>query len=142
MKRASQRQLPTYMSQVSVTALLDLGLVLLLAFVVTVPFLRREQVVIPASASLAAGPVEQDVPQALQIKLVIHPNQEITVNGKKVTGEQLMPEVRQKILSRPDSAVLVVMPSNFAAGPLARLMEELHKAGVKRTAIEVSESGK
>lgn len=144
MKRASQRQLPTYASHMSVTAWLDLGLVLLLVFVVAVPFLRREQRMpetLAASASEASAPVTHD-PQKPQIQLVVQPDQIITLDGKKVSGEKLMTELRKKIQSRPDSGVLVVMPSNFAAGPLARLMEEMHKAGVKRTAVEVSTPGK
>lgn len=144
MKRASQRQLPTYASHMSVAAWLDLGLVLLLVFVVTVPFLRRERLVpqTPAAAATETPAPATTEPPKQQIRLVVQPDQIITLDGKKVSGEQLMSELRKKIQSRPDSGVLVVMPANFAAGPLARLMEEMHKAGVKRTAVEVSDPGK
>lgn len=144
MKRASQRQLPTYASHMSVAAWLDLGLVLLLVFVVTVPFLRRERLVpqTPAAAATETPAPATAEPPKQQIRLVVQPDQIITLDGKKVSGEQLMSELRKKIQSRPDSGVLVVMPANFAAGPLARLMEEMHKAGVKRTAVEVSDPGK
>lgn len=144
MKRASQRQLPTYASHMSVAAWLDLGLVLLLVFVVTVPFLRRERLVpqTPAAAATETPTPAPTEPPKQQIRLVVQPDQIITLDGKKVSGEQLMSELRKKIQSRPDSGVLVVMPANFAAGPLARLMEEMHKAGVKRTAVEVSDPGK
>ena len=83
MKRASQRHLPVYVSQISVTALLDLVLVLLLVFVVVVPFLRREKMDV---ASDRLRPVEEKAqPPTHLIKLAIQPDQSIF---KSKVGEE------------------------------------------------------
>ncbi len=140
MKRASQRHLPVYVSQLSITALLDLVLVLLLIFIVVVPFLRREKSDEPVVVIVPAEPKSQ-APEA-KIDLRIQPDQSILLDGKKVTGENLMPELKNLMSAHPDSGVLVQMPANFAAGSLARLMEEMHRAGVRHTAVEVVENPK
>lgn len=140
MKRASQRHLPLYMNQVSITALLDLVLVLLLVFLVAVPLLRREKAV-ETMVTLPAPEAQKKVP-AFKVTLSILPDQVLLLDGDKVTGEKLMPEIRQRLAKHPEMAVLVKMPSNFAAGSLARLMEEMHRAGVRQTAVEVVESPK
>lgn len=140
MKRASQRHLPLYMNQVSITALLDLVLVLLLVFLVAVPLLRREKAVEKVVVLPAPEP-QKEVP-AFKVTLSILPDQVLLLDGEKVTGEKLMPEIRQRLAKNPEMAVLVKMPSNFAAGSLARLMEEMHRAGVRQTAVEVVERPK
>lgn len=141
MKRASQRGLPVHVSQVSLAALLDLVLVLLLAFVVAVPFLRRmkapEKVVVETTTQ-----VLPNATPAAKIELSIQPDQSIRLDGQVVTGAQLLPALKKFLESKPESGVLVRMPANFAAGPLARLMEEMHRAGVKQTAVEVVDGGK
>ncbi|MEN3941295.1 biopolymer transporter ExbD [Prosthecobacter sp. SYSU 5D2] len=142
MKRASQRHLPVYVNQVNITALLDLVLVLLLVFIVAVPFLRREKVVETVPLVLPEELPKRDSVPKERILLVIQRDQKIVLEGKTVTGEQLMPEIKKQLATRPDSGVLVKMPSNFAAGSLARLMEEMNRAGVRHTAVEVVESSK
>lgn len=141
MKRASQRHLPLYMNQVSITALLDLVLVLLLVFLVAVPLLRREKAVVGKVAAPVVPESQKKVP-AFKITLSILPDQVLLLDGDKVTGEKLMPEIRQRLAKNPEMAVLVKMPSNYAAGSLARLMAEMHRAGVRQTAVEVVESPK
>lgn len=141
MKRASQRHLPVHVNQVSVTALLDLVLILLLVTLVSVPLLRR-----PKAEPLIAIPPVTDVAKSAspknQIELKIEPDQSIILAGKKVTGDHLLTALKGLLAAQPESGVLVKMPANFAAGSLARLMEEMHRAGVKQTAVEVIESGK
>ncbi|MES2738743.1 MAG: biopolymer transporter ExbD [Verrucomicrobiota bacterium] len=140
MKRASQRDLPVHVSQVSLAALLDLVLVLLLAFVVAVPFLRRVKA--PEKVVAETAQVLPNPTPAAKIELRIHPDQSIRLDGQVVTGAQLLPSLKKLLESKPESGVLVRMPANFAAGPLARLMEEMHRAGVKQTAVEVVDGGK
>lgn len=140
MKRASQRDLPVHVSQVSLAALLDLVLVLLLAFVVAVPFLRRMKA--PEKVVVETTQVLPNATPAAKIELNIQPDQSIRLDGQVVTGAQLLPSLKKLLESKPESGVLVRMPANFAAGPLARLMEEMHRAGVKQTAVEVVDGGK
>lgn len=143
MKRASQRNLPVYVSQVSVTALADLALVLLLVFAVAVPFLRRPAPVIQEVPVIPAGmnPLA-DLKPAKKVVLSILPDQTLRLDGRQVKGEQLMKELKKLAEKSPETGVLVKMPSNFAAGGLARLMEEMNKAGIRSTAVEVTEPAK
>ncbi len=135
MKRVSQRHLPVYVSQVSLAALLDLVLILLLAVILVVPLLRREKVIEKVPVTPDPG-IKSSMPTA-KVDLRIQPDQSILLDGKKVTGEQLLPELKKILSAKPDCGVLVHMPANFAAGSLARLMEEMHRVGVKHTAVEV-----
>ncbi|TDU73154.1 biopolymer transport protein ExbD [Prosthecobacter fusiformis] len=140
MKRASQRHLPLYMSQVSITALLDLVLVLLLVFVVAVPIFRREK---PAGSAdvQTVLPTEPKGP-ATQVELNIQPDESILLDGRKVSGAELLPELKKLLVAQPELGVVVKMPANFAAGPLARLMDEMNRAGVRHTAVEVVDAKK
>lgn len=140
MKRASQRHLPVHVSQVSVTALLDLVLILLLVALVTVPLLRNQKPAATHQAPVATLDLNR-APKS-QIELKIQPDQTIILAGKKVTGDHLLAALKGLLVEQPDSGVLVKMPANFAAGSLARLMDEMHRAGVKQTTVEVFESGK
>lgn len=141
MKRASDRHLPVYVSQVSVTALADLALVLLLVFVVTVPFLRRHVPVIQEVTSSHAVSAKDKKP-AKTVVLGILPDQTLRLDGRQVKGEELMRELKKLAESSPETGVLIKMPSNFAAGGLARLMEEMYKAGIHHTAVEVTDPAK
>lgn len=141
MKRASQRHLPVHVNQVSVTALLDLVLILLLVALVSVPLIRKSKTE-PVIKASAVTEVAKPVPPKNQIELKIQPDQTIVLAGKKVTGDHLLAALKGLLAVQPESGVLVKMPSNFAAGSLARLMEEMDRAGVKQTAVEVIEGGK
>ncbi|HEY1083871.1 MAG TPA: biopolymer transporter ExbD [Prosthecobacter sp.] len=141
MKRASNRQLPLYVNQVSVTALLDLVLLLLLCFVVAVPLLRREKAPAPPVSEAAGSTASKPAPGHV-LTLKVQPDQTLWLEGKPVTGETLISSLRKRITEKPDAGVLVQMPSNFAAGSLARLMEEMHRMGVKHTAVEVIDKTK
>lgn len=140
MKRYSQHHLPVYVTQVSVTALLDLVLVILLVFVVAVPFLRREKSTeVPVVKVAEVTPVRE--PQS-KVLLRIHPDQSIWLDEKRVSGDQLLTALKARLAKEPELGVLIRMPENFAAGSLARLMEEMHRAGVRQTSVEVVNTNK
>lgn len=72
--------------------------------------------------------------------LNIRPDQSIWLDDQPVSGENLLPALKAHVAKQPDCGVLVRMPDNFAAGSLARLMDEMHRAGIRQTAVEVIEN--
>jgi biopolymer transport protein ExbD len=125
---------------VSVTALLDLVLILLLVTLVSVPFIRGRasgtSTPTQPAVEIAQGPPES------KIELSIHPDQSLWLDGKKVSGADLLSALKKRLDAKPESGVLVNMSANFAAGSLASLMEEMHKLGVKRTSVNVVDAKK
>lgn len=142
MKRISQRQLPVYVNQIGLAPLLDLVLVLLLVLLVTLPLLRRER--LSGSDLLKQTPTattEIEAPK-VQVKLRIAPDQSIWLDQEKVVGALLLDRLKEVVAKHEGVGVLIEMPDNFAAGSLARLMQEMHRAGVQRTAVEVVKTSK
>jgi len=143
MKRISQRQLPVFVSQIGIAPLADLAFMLMLVLLVTVPLLRRERMnVTEPQPTGETAPVEvAATPTAptTQLKLKISSDQTLWLNGIKIPGDHLLQLLKTEIAKHQDKdvGVLIEMPENFAAGPLAQLMDEMHRAGVKKTSVVV-----
>ncbi len=132
MKRISNQRLPGYVTQVGLTPLLDLVLILLLVFMVAVPLLKKDKKG-PLSASAPERPPE---PSSI-VDLVIAADQTTILAGEKLSSEAIVPAVRKRLVTEPDLGILVRVPESMSARQLTLIMDTLQRAGLRHTRVEM-----
>lgn len=135
MNRISNRHLPRLVAEISITPMLDLLLVLLLAVVVLVPVLQdRPSLILGENAKSAI------VKPRRVIELLVKADLELSLDGKTLEHAKLIPELQKRVNAEPELGVLIRIRPTLLAPRLLELMEALRSAGVKHTTISSTEA--
>ncbi|MFM2176824.1 MAG: Biopolymer transport protein ExbD/TolR [Verrucomicrobiota bacterium] len=137
MNRISNRQLPRLAAEISITPLLDLMLVLLLAVVVLVPVLEDRP-----SFLQEKGEVNVFVKPKKVIELLVKADLEFLLDGKALEHAKLIPEMQSRVIAEPELGVLLHIRPSLLAPRLLELMDALRQAGVKHTSVSITEAPK
>ncbi len=106
MRRYSQRQALTSLSEINITPLLDLAFVLLIIFMITTPLLENSMSLVIPSSGAANTPVN-----AAQVQTIsIDRNEAITLNNQVVDLESLTAQLMELKRANPDVAVVIRPP--------------------------------
>ncbi len=131
MKRHSNQRQLRLITEISVTPLMDLELVLLFVFLLAAPLLKAGKVTpaptIPAAAAVAA-PAES-------LTLVTHRDLSVTLNGAMLARTDLPAALKQLAASRPGLGIEVRMHRDLPVQQLVETMQLLEAAGVTKTAV-------
>src|SRR6476619_7083542 len=103
MRRSSQRQNLSTLSEINITPLLDLAFVLLIIFMITTPLLENSMNLIIPSSSTANASV---VPGQVQT-ISIDRNEAIRINDKAVSAADLAARLAELKRKNPDVAVVL-----------------------------------
>jgi len=117
-------------SQINVTPLVDVMLVLLIIFMVTAPILQQGIAVdLPrvAAGSLAG--------QEEQLVVNVGKGGQVYLNDTPMTAEQLVTKLRAISTLRPDRQVYVRADQAVPYGQVMRVMGAVHDAGVVRVGL-------
>jgi biopolymer transport protein ExbD len=136
MKRLSNQHLPRMVSDIQVTPLLDLMLLLLLTVVVLVPILQGG----PEDAALAE--LSDLTPPDRSIELIVSEDLSLNLAGQGIEAYELIADLKQRMIADPLLGVVTRVPPTLSAPRLLEIMQALHTAGVKRTAVLVGTSSK
>ncbi len=136
MKRLSNQHLPRMVSDIQVTPLLDLMLLLLLTVVVLVPILQGG----PEDAALAE--LSDFTPPGRSIELIVSEDLSLNLDGQGIEANVLIADLKQRMIADPLLGVVTRVPPTLSAPRLLEIMQALHTAGVKRTAVLVGTSSK
>ena len=136
MKRLSNQHLPRMVSDIQVTPFLDLMLLLLLTVVVLVPILQGG----PEDAALAE--LSDFTPPGRSIELIVSEDLSLNLDGQGIEANVLIPDLKQRMIADPLLGVVTRVPPTLSAPRLLEIMQALHTAGVKRTAVLVGTSSK
>jgi biopolymer transport protein ExbD len=123
-------------SDISVTPLLDLMLLLLLTVVVLTPILQGG----PEDAALAE--LSALTAPERSIELIVSEDMSLNLAGKGIKAEDMISDLQQRIKADPLLGVVTRVPPTLSAPRLLEIMQALHTAGVKRTAVLVGTSSK
>lgn len=115
------------MSEINVTPLVDVMLVLLIIFMVTAPMLQEG---VSVELPQAKGTALEKVQQNDEIIVSVSGNGDIFVNEKKTTEGQLADLILQSIKDRPTREVFLRADKNVSYGIVVRIMGNLKNAGV------------
>lgn len=124
------------MSQINVTPLVDVMLVLLVIFMVTAPILQQGVKVELPHADVGTLTGEEN-----QIVISIVRAGEVFVDEDVVSGDELIPLLRSRAAEKQDSQppIYIRADRRLSYGEVMRVMAEIHEAGFRRVGLVTEE---
>lgn len=131
MRRYSQRQSLSSLSEINITPLLDLAFVLLIIFMITTPLLENSMsLIIPSS-----GMKNSAVPAPQVQTISIDRNDSIRFNNQVVDLDSLGAKLAEMKRANPDVAVVIRPDRDLPVQKLITLMDALQRAQVMKVGI-------
>ena len=127
MKRFSDRHQLSTLSEINITPLMDLAMVLLIIFMITTPLMENSTNLILPSARGMAGAVEPGETETINIDK----DAVISIGQTVVPPEQ----IHTALAARPGLAVVIRAHKELPVQKLVDVMEEVKKAGVTKVGI-------
>jgi len=138
MRRYSQRQSLSSLSEINVTPLLDLAFVLLIIFMITTPLLENSMnLVIPSS-----GEKNPRVDSSLVQTISIDRTETIKLNNRIVDPETLTMQLTEMKRSNPDLAVVIRPDRELPVQKLISLLDTLQRAEISKVGIATKAEAK
>ncbi|MBI5275019.1 MAG: biopolymer transporter ExbD [Burkholderiales bacterium] len=125
--RLERTQGPQPMSDINVTPLVDVMLVLVVIFIITAPLLASSiRLDLPATdaASLTEAP--------RFVTIAMNKAGEVYLNDKPVSSTQLADGLRQSARANPDTEIQLRADQSVPYGRVVEVMGVAHKAGLSR----------
>lgn len=119
------------MTDINVTPLVDVMLVLLIVFMVTAPLLTTGVPVDLPSSSAGAIAVEDKAP----IEITLKANGKIFVGDMEVPKQDLMPKLEAILKTASDRRIYLRADEGLAYGDVMGLMGALNEAGFDKLAL-------
>jgi len=131
MRRYSQRQSLSSLSEINITPLLDLAFVLLIIFMITTPLLENSMsLIIPSSG------VKNSAVPATQVQTIsIDRNESIRFNNQVVDLDSLSSKLVEVKRANPDIAVVIRPDRDLPVQRLITLMDALQRAQIMKVGI-------
>ncbi len=125
--RLERSQAAQPISEINVTPLVDVMLVLLVIFILTAPLLASSiKLDLPKSAAAQPG----EAPRALT--LVVDRTGQIFLADQPIAPEQLAQALRQAALAKPDTELRLRADAQVPYGRIVEVMGLAHQAGLNR----------
>jgi biopolymer transport protein TolR len=125
--RLERTQLPQPMSEINVTPLVDVMLVLVVIFIITAPLLASSiRLDLPKAEGTQAG----EAPRFVTISL--NKDGQSFLNDKPVTQTQLAEQLAASAKQNPDTEVQLRADQGVPYGRVVEVMGAAHKAGLNR----------
>jgi biopolymer transport protein ExbD len=138
MRRHSQRQSFSSLSEINITPLLDLAFVLLIIFMITTPLLENSMSLIIPSSGAKSPPVVSDQVQTISIDR----NEAIHFNNQIVDLDSLTEQLGEIKRVNPDIAVVIRPDRDLPVQKLITLMDALQRAQIMKVGIATRAEGK
>lgn len=119
-------------SNINITPMVDVILVLLVIFMVTANFLKKESININLPKVQAADP---NVAQSVQV--AITRDGKLLLEGQSTTEEKLFSTLQRDSKFRPNMRLTLSADENLSYGTITKLMGIIRKAGVTKIALSV-----
>lgn len=135
--RLEGKRAPEPMSQINVTPLVDVMLVLLVIFMVTAPFFSGS-----LKLDLPRAPVASAPPRAApSLLLELGRDGQLLLNGLAVTEAQLEQRLREVAALRPDAELQLLADRQAPYGRVLQLLAAANQAGVARVGFVAESTG-
>ena len=131
MRRYSQRQNLSTLSEINITPLLDLAFVLLIIFMITTPLLENSVNLIIPSSGAANAPVKAGQVQTISIDR----HEAIKLNNKAVTQAELVARLLELKKANPEVAIVIRPDRELPVQKLITLMDALQRAQISKVGI-------
>ncbi len=117
---------------INITPMVDIILVLLVIFMVTANFLKKESVNINLPKVAASDP---NVAESVQV--AITRDGRVLLEGLEINNEKLLNSLEKKSKLRPNMRVTLSADDKLPYGLIANVMGLIRKAGVTKIALSV-----
>ena len=138
MRRYSQRQSLSTLSEINVTPLLDLAFVLLIIFMITTPLLESSMNLVIPSSGATNRPINSSQVQTVSIDR----NETIRFNNQVVNVETLTTQLIQLKQANPDLAIVIRPDRELPVQKLITLMDTLRRAQITKVGIATKAEAK
>ena len=138
MRRYSQRQSLSSLSEINITPLLDLAFVLLIIFMITTPLLESNMSLIIPSSGEANPPVTSSQVQTISIDR----NETIRLNNKLVDPGALSEQLAEIKRANPEIAIVIRPDRDLPVQKLVTLMDALQRAQIMKVGIATKAEAK
>lgn len=116
-----------FMSEINVTPLVDVMLVLLIIFMVTAPMMMQGVNVSLPQTTPKPLPAEKE-----HLALTVDQSQQIFINDYKVSLDALQAKMEKILEGRPDQKVYLRADKSVPYGFVVRVISEVKNAGVEK----------
>ena len=134
MRRYSQRQSLSSLSEINITPLLDLAFVLLIIFMITTPLLENSMNLILPSSGERNPAIDSNAVQTIAIDR----NERVTLNNRDVDLASLGEQLAQLKQANADVAVVIRPDRDLPVQKLVSLMDALQRAQIMKVGIATS----
>ena len=131
MRRYSQRNSLTTLSEINITPLLDLAFVLLIIFMITTPLLENSMNLVIPSSGATTPPITSSQVQTISIDRT----ETIRFNNQVVDPETLSAQLLELKRTNPDVAVVIRPDRELPVQKLVSLMDVLQRAQITKVGI-------
>jgi biopolymer transport protein ExbD len=131
MRRYSQRQSLSSLSEINITPLLDLAFVLLIIFMIATPLLESSMSLIIPSSGAKNPPVTMSQVQTISIDR----NEAIRFNNQVVDLESLTSQLSEIKRANPEVAIVIRPDRDLPVQKLITLMDALQRAQIMKVGI-------
>jgi biopolymer transport protein TolR len=137
MKRHSNRHQLRLITEISITPLMDLVLVLLFVFLLAVPLLKADKNMLPtATAPTTPPPAPVGVPAPAEtMTLQVNSDQSVTLNGAMMARTDLPVSLKDLVQRKPGLGIEVRIHRDLPVQQLVETMQMLEAAGIQKTAV-------
>ena len=130
MRRRVKVQPLEQLSEINLTPLMDLTFILLITFIITFPLMENG---IPVKLPMGEGDSMDEEAKSVRISMNI--DEELFIDDRKVSMDELDAELRLIASAKPDAAVMVRADENLAYGKVVRIMDALKRANLSKMAL-------
>lgn len=131
MRRYSQRQNLSTLSEINITPLLDLAFVLLIIFMITTPLLESSMNLVIPSSGTKNPPINTSHVQTVSIDR----NDAIRFNDQLLDLETLTTQLAAMKETSPDIAIVIRPDRDLPVQKLIGVMDALQRAGISKVGI-------
>ena len=131
MRRYSQRNNLSSLSEINITPLLDLAFVLLIIFMLTTPLLENSHNLIIPSSGAPATPIKSSEVQTLSIDRM----ETIKLNNETMNMETLTAQLIELKRANPEVAVVIRPDRELPVQKLVTLMDAVQRAEITKVGI-------
>jgi len=131
MRRYSQRQSLSTLSEINITPLLDLAFVLLIIFMITTPLLESSMNLVIPSIGAKNPPINTSQVQTVSIDR----NDSIRFNDQVLELEALTAQLVHLKQMSPDIAIVIRPDRDLPVQKLIAVMDALQRAGITKVGI-------
>jgi len=131
MRRYSQRNNLTTLSEINITPLLDLAFVLLIIFMITTPLLENSVNLVIPSSGVSNPPITPSQVQTISIDRA----EVIKLNNEQLDPDTLTGRLIELKRANPDVAVVIRPDRELPVQRLVSLMDALQRAEITKVGI-------